>query len=110
MIYEYRLYEAAPGKMPELNARFRDDTLRIFAKHGMKVVAFWQPMVGSVRELHYILAWDDLAHMEASWGAMRADPEWAEIRHRTEADGALATDIRNQLWNLTDYSPVPNAS
>jgi hypothetical protein len=110
MIYEYRLYEAAPGKMPELQARFRDETHKIFARHGMKVVAYWQPMVGSVQELHYILAWDDLAHMEASWGAMKADPEWIEIRRRTEANGTLTADIRNQLWKLTDYSPVPNAS
>ena len=43
MIYELRTYEAAPGKMPELNARFRDHTLRIFAtssasgRHGQLV-------------------------------------------------------------------------
>ena len=35
---------AAPGKRPEaLHARFRDHTLKIFAKHGMKVEGFWKP-------------------------------------------------------------------
>ena len=66
--------------------------------------------MGSVQELHYILAWEDLAQMDGAWNAMRADPEWIEIRRRTEADGTLTTDVRNQLWRLTDYSPVPNAS
>ena len=38
MIYELRIYEAAPGRMADLNARFRDHTLRIFANHGLDVV------------------------------------------------------------------------
>ena len=109
MIYEYRLYIAAPGRMPDLNARFRDDTMRIFKKHGMKVVGFWTPMVGNAHELHYILAWDSLAAMEKAWKSMRADEEWIAVRKRTEANGSLVTDVRNQLWNATDYSPTPNA-
>ena len=48
MIYEYRIYEAAPGKMPELNARFRDITLGMFKKNGIRVVAFWQPLVSVI--------------------------------------------------------------
>ena len=109
MIYEYRLYIAAPGRMPDLNARFRNDTMGIFKKHGMRVVGFWTAAVGNAHELHYILEWDDLAHYEKSWASMRADQEWLDIRKRTEANGPLVTDVRNQLWNLTDYSPKPTA-
>jgi molybdopterin-guanine dinucleotide biosynthesis protein A len=109
VIYEYRLYIAAPGRMPELNARFRDDTMRIFKKHGMKVVGFWTPMIGSMHELHYILAWDSLEAMEKAWKSMRADEEWIAVRKRTEANGPIVTDVRNQIWNATDYSPTPNA-
>ena len=41
MIYELRTYEAAPGKLPALNARFRDHTRGLFERHGMEVVGFW---------------------------------------------------------------------
>ena len=34
MIYELRTYEAAPGKLPALNARFRDHTRGLFERHG----------------------------------------------------------------------------
>ena len=41
MIYELRVYEAAPGRLPDLNARFANHTLGFFARHGIKVVGFW---------------------------------------------------------------------
>src|SRR4051812_367136 len=34
-VYEQRTYTAAPGKLADLNARFRDHTLKLFEKHGM---------------------------------------------------------------------------
>ncbi len=36
MIYEYRVYDAMPGKLPELHARFRDHTTKIFERFGIK--------------------------------------------------------------------------
>jgi hypothetical protein len=41
MLYELRLYEATPGKLAALNARFENHTLKFFAKHGIKVIGFW---------------------------------------------------------------------
>ena len=38
MIYEMRIYEAMPGKLPALNARFANATLRLFARHGIVAV------------------------------------------------------------------------
>ena len=43
-VYELRTYYAAPGKMEALHARFRDHTLKLFEKHGMKVEGFWKPL------------------------------------------------------------------
>ena len=37
-VYELRIYHAVPGKLDELGTRFRDDTDKLFAKHGMKSV------------------------------------------------------------------------
>ena len=38
--YELRTYTAAPGKLNELLARFRDHTRRLFEKHGMTNVGY----------------------------------------------------------------------
>ena len=45
-VYELRTYTAAPGKFDALNARFRDHTVRIFAKHGVKNIIYWTPTEG----------------------------------------------------------------
>ena len=43
-VYELRTYHIAPGKAEALHARFRDHTLKVFDKHGMKIEAFWKPL------------------------------------------------------------------
>ena len=35
MIYELRLYQPVPGQMPKLLARFKDQVLPIWEKHGI---------------------------------------------------------------------------
>ena len=42
-VYELRTYHAYPGKLEDLHKRFREHTLTIFARHGMKVVGFGDP-------------------------------------------------------------------
>lgn len=110
MIYEYRIYVATPGRMPEVAARFREKTMTMFAKHKFRVVGFFEPVVGDTSELHYILEWDDMAHMEKTWAGFRKDPEWVEIRRQTEANGAIVDKVKSQIWRLADYSPKPRAS
>ena len=36
MIYELRIYECFSGRLENLNARFRNHTLKLFEKHGIK--------------------------------------------------------------------------
>src|SRR6266568_4351653 len=41
--FELRTYNAAPGKLDELHARFRDHTMKLFEKHGMSNLGYWVP-------------------------------------------------------------------
>ncbi len=107
MIYEYRVYEAAPGKMEALNARFRNHTLGIFERHGIKNIGYWTSAVGDYSDrLIYIIAFEDEGHRERAWAAFRADPEWNKVRSETEVDGALTARVFNTLLSPTDYSPL----
>src|ERR1700690_2842057 len=56
--YELRVYHANEGKLDALLARFRDHTMRIFEKHGMKNVAYWTPTDAPLKgkTLIYIIA------------------------------------------------------
>ena len=40
-IFEMRTYHCNDGKLDELQARFRNHTNKLFAKHGMEVVGYW---------------------------------------------------------------------
>ncbi len=105
-IFEYRVYEAVPGRMPALQARFRDITLGYFKKHGIEVVGFWEALVGTSNELHYMLRYRDLAHREQAWGAFQVDEGWIRDRAETERDGPLVARVHNQLWRATEFSPT----
>ncbi len=106
MIYELRLYEVVPGRMPALHARFQNHTLGFFAKHGIKVVGFWESIVGTSNVLSYLVAFEDLAHRERAWAAFMADEDWKRIRDESQREGPIVARIRNELWQPTPYSPL----
>ena len=106
MLYEYRRYEASPGKLGELSKRFATITTKIWERMDIKVIGFWTAEVGTGNELHYILAWEDMADRERKWNAFQADKEWQEKRAETERDGPLAARITNSFWRPTSYSPL----
>ena len=60
MIYETRIYETHPGRLPALNARFRNHTMKIFERHGIKNIGYWTSDVGEYSDrLTYIIAFED---------------------------------------------------
>ena len=106
MIYEYRRYSIVPGKKAALNDRMANITMPIWERHGIKPVGFWEPVIGLSNELHYLLAWKDMAEREAHWNAFQADHEWITRRDKSEEDGPLAARTFSELWVPTSYSPL----
>ena len=106
MIYELRIYDAMPGKLPALNDRFANITLGYFEKYGLKVVGFWTDDVGTSNRLTYLLAFNDAAHREQAWAAFRADPERVRAFAETEREGPLVERIQNTILRPTSYSPM----
>lgn len=107
-VYELRTYTAPDGKLPNLLARFRDHTLRIFEKHGMTNVGYWVPQdaPASDNTLIYILAHDSRAAADRSWAAFRADPEWQRISEETQRDGRIVSNVQSVFLRATDFSPM----
>jgi hypothetical protein len=106
VLYEYRHYQATPGKMPTLNRRFAEVTTKIWERLGIRPIGFWEAVVGSSNELHYLLQWNDMAEREQKWDAFLKDPEWQEKRALTEQDGPLVAKTTNYFWRPTAYSPL----
>jgi hypothetical protein len=107
-VYELRIYHANEGKLPELLARFRDHTMRLFEKHGMKNVAYWTPTDDPLKgkTLVYMLAHPSREAATANWDAFRVDPDWVSVRDKSEANGKLVDKIESTFMTLTDFSPA----
>jgi hypothetical protein len=113
-VFELRTYTATPGKLDNLNARFREHTLKLFEKHGMTNVAYWTPIKGQRNTkddtLIYLLAHKSDDAAKASWAAFRADPVWVAARRGSEekAGGSLtvADGVKSEFLKPTDYSPM----
>lgn len=107
MIYELRIYHAAPGKLGALSKRFETITLKFWEQYGIRQVGFWTVAVGeSNNDLYYILEWQNLAEREQKWAAFLRDPDWSTARAETEQNGPLTTHITNMLLAPTSYSAM----
>ncbi len=108
MFYELRIYTAAPGKMDALNKRFREHTLRLFEKHGIKSIAYWSAVDEKHQgKLYYVIAYPDQASREQMLvKGIAKDPEFAKAVAESEKDGKLTTEIESVLMTPTDYSPL----
>jgi len=107
LIYELRIYRCVPGRRAALLSRFENETLRFWAKHGIRQAGFWTTLIGrSSEEITYLLAWNSMAERERRWEAFLADSEWAAVAARTEQDGPLVENISSQLLAPTAFSVV----
>jgi len=108
-LLELRTYYANPGKLEDIHKRFRDNTMRIFAKHGMTVVGFWGPVYkkdGSESKLIYMLSFKNREERDAKWKEFGADPEWQKVAKESEANGKLLEKIDSVFLYDTDYAPA----
>src|SRR5512138_1597771 len=88
-LFEMRIYYAAPGKLDDLQARFRNHTTKLFEKHGMQNIGYWLPLTNSENRIIYILAYPNREAREKSWKEFGADPVWQEAAKASEKNGKL---------------------
>jgi hypothetical protein len=108
-LFEMRVYYAAEGKLDALNARFRDHTLKLFAKHGMTSLGYFVPTKNPENKLIYFLAYPSREARDASWKAFQADPDWKAAQKASEANGRLLTKGESAFLTATDYSALAQA-
>ena len=120
-VFELRTYTTEAGRLPDLNARFRDHTLKLFEKHGMTNVCYWnladaekgaKNTYVAGNTLIYLLSHKSIEAAKASFDAFRADPIWVAAKEASEkkAGGSLTiaqpNGVKSEALIPTDYSPV----
>ena len=107
-VYELRTYTAAEGKLDALQARFKNDTIRIFKKHGMESVGYWVPEDPdkSKNTLIYILKHPSREEAEKHWTDFQNDPEWKNVSAESEAHGKLVLKVERVWLDPTEFSAL----
>lgn len=104
-IYELRTYVTEPGRMDVLLARFRNHTVELFARHGMRSIGYWVE-AQSPDTLVYLLSHADPESATASWEAFRSDPEWVTVKAESERHGPVVQSVTSSFLEPTDFSAL----
>ena len=107
-MFELRKYTCYEGKLPDLLARFRNHTTRIFEKHGMTNIGYWTPQDApdSQNTLIYILAHPSREAAKKNWDEFRNDPEWQKVQKESEANGKIVIKVDSVFMDPTDFSAI----
>src|SRR3954468_19441623 len=68
-VYELRTYTTLPGRLPALNKRFAEHTMKLFEKHGMRNEIYWTPLDDELKDntLIYVVSHESRDAADKSW-------------------------------------------
>lgn len=112
-LFELRTYTTTPGNLAALDARFRDHTQTLFAKHGMTNLWYYHLTSESKAAdatMVYFLAHASVEARAKSFDDFRKDAAWTAAlkASETKAGGPLTTKngVQSVILKPTDFSPI----
>ncbi len=108
-VFELRIYKTHEDKLDNLNARFRDHTMKLFKRHAIQSVAYWVPTdaPASGNTLIYLIRHKNRDAAKVSWKAFGGDKEWRKVYAESTKDGRLLSERPKAVYMKgTDYSPI----
>jgi hypothetical protein len=107
MIYELRIYNCLPGRLPKLLERFQNHTLKLWDRHGIRQAGFWTTAIGpSNNDLTYLVTWESMAEREQKWAKFMVDPDWIAARNDSEKDGPIIANVASSFLAPAAFSSV----
>ena len=114
-VFELRTYTCPDNtKLIALQRRFREHTMKLFEKHGMQNIVYWnldsdEPECR--QKLIYLLAHKSQDAAKESFAAFRKDPNWLAAKEASEkaAGGSLTEKeqgVVSGFLEATEYSPL----
>lgn len=96
-IYELRFYSVEAGRDRDMRGRVQNDLKWLFPRHDVRPVGSWSALAASALPLFvYITPFADFVERDRCWRGFYADPDWQEVRNRTNAGSELVEDF--QIW------------
>ena len=107
-VYELRTYFPTDGDPTRINARFRDHTIKLFEKHGMENVVYFNTFdeKDGGSKLIYLLTHKSRQAGQESFGTFRVDPAWIKAKTESEANGPIVTKVESIYMKSLPYSKM----
>jgi len=109
LLYEWRVLQAAPGKLDALHSRLRDQQIPLLDQHGVFTQGVFVPADENPEQRVYLLvAAEGLGPMQDGWRSFREDPKWLEAVAKSEEDPGRKLVLQESYQRLvmTYWSPV----
>jgi hypothetical protein len=107
-IFQLRTYHCFPGKIENIQTRFRDHTRDLFEKQGLKNYPYWITVEkdGAQPKLVYLLGHDSKEAFNAALDRFRVDPDWVKARDESEAPGKIVEKVDAVFYKALPFSPM----
>ena len=104
-VFEMRTYTTPEGRLPDLLARFRNHTIKLFEKHGIQNIGYWIPR-DVPNTLIYIIAYPNREAAGTYWKAFTSDPEWKKAAAASEVNGKIVIKVEQHYMDAADFSGI----
>lgn len=102
--HELRIYSVEPGRTADMLDRVQGPLKVLFGRHGIRVQGDWTAAAGPGCPAYiYLMRWESWAQRETAWGGFYADPQWHDVRTRTNRGTELVE--RYELHFLREAAP-----
>ena len=104
-VFEMRTYTTHEGKLDDLQAHFRNHTVKFFEKHGMTNIGYWVPRE-QPNTLVYILTYPSREAATKEWDGFRKDEGWVAARAASEANGPIVAKVQSVFMDPANFSAI----
>jgi hypothetical protein len=108
-IFELRFYNVAPRRDAHMRARAQNDLKWLFPRHGVRPLGCWSAIAApSLPMFVYITPFKDMNERNQCWSGFYSDPDWQEVRNRTNAGSELVENFEIYFVRaLSAWKPKP---
>lgn len=105
--FDLRLYAPVPGKETAFRDRWRDHAIRIYERHSMDNLGWWEATDAEHAGVMVTLfAHENFAGITATIAKFHKDKEWLRIERETEAGGKLRSGVSAYKLVPADFSQI----
>jgi|SRR5690242_2295509 len=104
-VFELRVYRAVPGKIQALEARFRDTTAKLLAKHDIHVLGYWTGQDAEANSFYWLVGHASREEAKQHYQALANDPAF-QAMVKSEQQEKLVEKVESIFLTPADFSAI----